>query len=259
MKILVMAKQVPDTFGQRNINLDTGMLERYESEPVPDEINERGLEAALNHKDDHPETEVIVLCMGKADSVKSMRKLLSMGADSAVLVADDTLSGSDAVQTSLVLTAAVQRIAPDMVLAGMQSTDGGGGLVPAMVAERLGWSILPGIEELSIADVTVRGRLRGPNSVLQLAAELPAVVSVTEKIAEARFPNFKGIMQAKKKPLEIWDLAQLGIDAGPDAAQVRSVMVSAQRKPERQAGTRITDDGTAAKQLSDFLATRRLI
>lgn len=259
MKILVMAKQVPDTFGQRNINLDTGMLQRFESEPVPDEINERSLEAALIYKDEHPDTEIIVLCMGNADSVKPLRKLLSMGADSAVLIADDTLGGSDAVQTSLVLTAAVQRIAPDLVLAGTQSTDGGGGVVPAMVAERLGWAILPGIEKLSIADATVRGRLRGPNSVLHLGAELPAVASVTEKIGEARFPNFKGIMQAKKKPLEIWDLAQLGIDAGPDAAQVRSVMVSARRKPERQAGTRITDDGTAAKQLGEFLATRRLI
>ncbi|MFD1212843.1 electron transfer flavoprotein subunit beta/FixA family protein [Arthrobacter sp. GCM10027362] len=259
MKILVLAKQVPDTWSDRKINLETGMLDRDASEPVPDEINERALETVLQFKDANPGTEIVVLSMGPEDSTKTLRKLLSMGADSAVLVTDAALAGSDMVQTSRVLAAAVQRIAPDLLVAGNEATDGRGGMIPAMVAEILGWPVLPGLDEVTITAGGVSGTAQVDGGSLSLSSGLPAAASVTEKCAEARFPNFKGIMQAKKKPLETWSLAELGIPAGPDAASVRSVMVSAAARPAKEAGPKIVDDGNSASQLAEFLAAQRLI
>ena len=259
MKILVLAKQVPDTWSDRKISLETGMLDRDASEPVPDEINERALETALEYKAANSGSEVVVLSMGPEAATDSMRKLLSMGADSAVVVSDDRLAGSDMVQTARVLAAAIAKIDPQLVLAGNEATDGRGGVVPAMVAQLLEWPILPGLDAVEVEDGAVSGTAGVDGATLSLRADLPAVVSVTEKSAEPRFPNFRGIMQAKKKPMDIWSLADLETDAGPDAAAVRSVMVSADARPAKVAGPRISDDGTAASQLVEFLATNRLV
>src|SRR5699024_1558198 len=131
MKIVVLAKQVPDTWSDRKISLETGMLDRGASEPVPDEINERALETALQYKEANSGAEIVVLSMGPQGATDSMRKLLSMGADSAVVVADEALAGSDTVQTARVLAAAIAKIAPQVVIAGNEATDGRGGVVPA--------------------------------------------------------------------------------------------------------------------------------
>jgi electron transfer flavoprotein beta subunit len=260
VKIVVLAKQVPDTWSDRKIDLETGMLDRAASEPVPDEINERALESALQFKDVHPGTELVVLTMGPEDTTKTLRKLLSMGADSAVLVSDASLAGSDMVQTARVLAVALQKIGGvDLVVTGNEATDGRGGMIPAMVAQVLGVPVLPGLDEIQIVEGQVSGTAQVDGGTLQLSSTLPAVVSVTEKSAEARFPNFKGIMAAKKKPLDTWSLADLGIVAGPEAAHVRSVMVSAHARPPKQAGPKVTDDGTAAAQLAEFLVSNRLI
>ena len=260
MRIVVLAKQVPDTWSDRKIDLETGMLDRAASEPVPDEINERALESALVYKDGHQDAEVVVLTMGLEDSTKTVRKLLSMGADAGVIVTDPALAGSDMVQTARVLAAAIEKAGgADLVVAGNEATDGRGGVIPAMVAQVLGLPVLPGLDTVQISEGQVSGTAQVDGGTLELSSELPAVVSVTEKIAEPRFPNFKGIMAAKKKPVDTWSLAELGITAGPEAAQVRSVMVSATARPAKQAGPKVTDDGTAAAQLAEFLATHRLI
>jgi electron transfer flavoprotein beta subunit len=259
MRIVVLAKQVPDTWSDRKIDLESGMLDRSASEPVPDEINERALESALVFKDGHPGTEVVVLTMGLEDSTKTVRKLLSMGADAGVLVTDPALAGSDMVQTARVLAAAIGKTGADLVVAGNEATDGRGGMIPAMVGQVLGYPVLPGLDEVRIAEDQVAGAAQVDGGSLALSASLPAVVSVTEKSAEPRFPNFKGIMAAKKKPVDTWSLADLGLEAGPEAASVRSVMVSATARPAKQAGPKVTDDGTAAAQLAEFLAANRLI
>ncbi|WP_159701812.1 electron transfer flavoprotein subunit beta/FixA family protein [Arthrobacter sp. 18067] len=258
MKIVVLTKQVPDTNSDRKLNLTTGLTERDASDPVPDEINERALESALKYRDAGGDVEVIVLTIGN-DVTKSARKLLSMGADSAVIVEDGSLAGADMVQTAKVLAAALRRIGFDLVLAGNESTDGRGGVVPAMLAELLGLPLLPSLDEIQIAVDAVSGEVQVDGGSLSLRSPLPAVASVTERSAEARFPNFKGIMQAKKKPVTTLSLADLGIVAGPEAPGARSVMVSALERPAKQAGPKIVDDGTAADKLADFLASNRLL
>lgn len=259
MKIVVLAKQVPDTWSERKLDLETGSLDRSASEPVPDEINERAMDVALRIKEQNSETEIIALTMGLEDSTQTLRKLLALGADSAILVSDPTLAGSDMVQTARVLAVAAEKTGADLLIAGNEATDGRGGMVPAMVAELLGWAILPSLDEVQVRADSVSGSTQIDGGTLELSSSFPAVISVTEKAGEARFPNFKGIMQAKKKPLETLNLGDLGIHAGPESASVRSVMVSATARPEKVAGPKIEDDGTAAAQLTDFLVANRLI
>lgn len=259
VKIAVLVKQVPDTWSDRKLNMVTGHLNRSASEPVPDEINERAAEVALQYRDAHPGTKIVAVGMGPEDAVKTLRKILSMGADSAVLVSDPALAGSDAVATAQALHSALGKTGADLVIAGVVSTDGKGGIVPAMISELRGQALLPSADTLKITESEVTGTVMVDSAILTLEVLLPAVVSVTEKIAEPRLPNFKNIMAAKKKPLETWSLADLGIVGGPGNAIVRSVMVSAQEKPAKQAGPKITDDGTAASRITAFLADNRLI
>jgi electron transfer flavoprotein beta subunit len=255
MKIVVLVKQVPDTYEDRKLDLSSGLLDRGASDIVPDEINERTLESALRYKDGQKGTEIVVLTMGPDSATKTLRKMLSMGADSAIHIVDDALAGSDMVQTARVLAAAIQRGGFDLVLAGNESTDGRGGVVPAMVAEILGLPLLPSLDTVELEAGSVSGTCSIDGGSLTVRAPLPAVVSVTERSAEARFPNFKGIMMAKRKPLETVDRASLGTGA----ASATSVVGSVTKRPARAAGTKIVDDGTAAQELAGFLASNRLI
>lgn len=260
MKIMVLVKQVPDTWQERTLDMDTGMLVRDgAAEPVPDEINERVMEIALQHRDAGADAEIVAVTMGPEDATKTLRKMLAMGADSAVHVADSALAGSDAVQTARVLAAVVEREGADLVLAGSLATDGNGGVVPAMLAEHLDRPFLPTVEDVRITETAVEGTMATEDADVRASAPLPAVASLTEKTPEPRFPNFKNIMAAKKKPLSTLSLADLGIVAGPVEAEYRSVMVSAAARPEKTAGPKIVDDGTAAQQLAAFLAENRLI
>lgn len=257
MKIIVLVKQVPDTEEERRLDPGTGRLDRSAGESVADEINERALEVALLHKDAHKGSEIVVLALGPASASQALRKALSMGADSAVHVLDERLEGSDIMTTAAVLAAAVHRTGCDLVIAGNESTDGRGGVVPAMVAEHLGLPILPSLNTVELTAGTVSGEVTVDAGSLSVSAALPAVVSVTERAAEARFPNFKGIMTAKRKPLATLSLSDLGLDSGVDGAT--SMVLTISERPARTAGKKIVDDGTAAQELAKFLAAGRLV
>ena len=255
MKIAVLVKQVPDTWEERRLDPATGLLDRGASESVADEIDERALEVALRHKDGHKKTEIVAVTMGPASAAQALRKALSMGADSAVHVLDDALAGADMGRTAAVLAAALRKTGSDLVIAGNESTDGRGGLVPAMLAEHLGLPLLTALDTVEITDTDVSGEAGLDSGILAVRAPLPALVTVTERAAETRFPNFKGIMTAKRKPVETWSLADLGAEL-PDA---RSVVAAVSERPARAAGKKIFDDGTAAEELVAFLAAGRLI
>ena len=256
MKIMVLVKQVPDTEEERRLDPATGLLDRGVSESVADEINERALEVALRYKDaDKKGTEVVALSMGPSDAVKALRKALSMGADSALHVADDGLEGADIARTATVLAAAAKQAGFDLLIAGNESTDGRGGVVPAMIAEHLGLALLPSLNSVEFDEASVSGEVGIENGALSVRASLPAVISVTERAAEARFPNFKGIMTAKRKPLATLSLADLGLGQAPAATSV----LSTSERPARMAGKKIYDDGKAGVELAEFLAAGRLI
>lgn len=258
MKLIVLVKEVPDTYGDRKLNLETGLADRAASDAVLDEITERAMEAALTYAEANEGTEVVALALAPDGSVATVRKALAMGAGSAIHIADEALLGADVTLTAEALSAAIRRAGFDLVIAGNVSTDGASGMVPAAVAENLGAAYLSGLSSLEISDGKVSGSRPVDGGVQRVSASLPAVVSITETLPDPRFPNFKGIMAAKKKPLETLTLADLEVAAdNPEVA--RSIMLTVAEKPPREAGIKITDEGDAGEKLAEFLAENRLV
>jgi electron transfer flavoprotein beta subunit len=260
MKIAVLVKQVPDTYEERRMDPTTGLLDRAANEPIIDEISERAIEVALRFKDANKGTQVVLLAMGPESVTAALRKALALGADSAVHVLDDSLVGADVGLTASVLAAALAAEQPDLIVAGNESTDGRGGVVPAMVAEHLGLPQLTGLESVDIGETTVSGVRAAEAGSLDVHASLPAVISITERMPEVRFPNFKGILSAKKKPLLVTSLSELGLDpAALLAGAGRSVVIDTMARPARSAGKKVVDDGNAGVELAAFLAENHLI
>lgn len=258
MKIVVLVKEVPDTYGDRKLNLETGLADRAASDTVVDEIGERALEVALSFADANEGTDVVVLTVAPESAGGTIRKALGMGAHSAVHVVDEGLLGADLGLTSEVIAKALTRAGFDLVIAGNASTDGSGGAVPAMLAEHLRVAGLTGLSEVEISATGVSGVRPVDGGVQRVSADLPAVISITEALPEARFANFKGIMAAKKKPLEVVSLADLGVDP-EDPAAARSIMLTVAEKPARSAGVKIVDEGDAGTQLANYLIENRLV
>jgi electron transfer flavoprotein beta subunit len=157
-----------------------------------------------------------------------------------------------------VLAAAIRRAEPDLVITGNLSTDGSGGVLPAMLAEHLGYAQATALSSVEITADAVSGSRAADAGAQQVSAALPAVISITEALPDARFPNFKGIMAAKKKPLEVLSLADLGVSADPAAAP-RTIMTAVAEKPPRAAGVKITDEGDAGTKLVEYLVQNRLV
>ncbi len=258
MKIVVLVKEVPDTYGDRKLSLETGLADRAASETVLDEIGERALEVALSYADKNTGTEVVVLSMTPESAAATVRKGLAMGAASAVQVVDEALLGADMGLTAEVLAAALQKIGFDLVIAGNQSTDGSGGMMASMVAELLDVPAATSLNSVEITEASVSGERATDGGTAEVTASLPAVVSITERLPDARFPNFKGIMAAKKKPFETLSLADLAIDPH-DADASRSIVIGVSEKPPRAAGVKIVDEGDAGEKLADFLIENRLV
>jgi len=258
--IVVLVKQVPDTYSERRLTEADHTLDRASADAVLDEINERAVEEALRLKEAQG-GEVTVLTVGPERAAEAIRKALSMGADKAVHVRDDLLHGADVLQTAAVLAAAVRTLdGVDLVLAGNEATDGRAGAVPAILAELLGLPQLTHAREVVVDGSTVRVTRETDDGVTRLEASLPAVVSVGEKINEPRYPSFKGIMAAKKKPVTTLGVTDLGIETGRvGLGNAASAVVEAAPKPPRQAGTRVTDDGDGGVRAAEYLIAQKLI
>lgn len=258
MKIVVLLKEVPDTYAERTLSLETGLANRGAGGAVLDEVGERALELALIYADGDTETEVAVLSMTPESAAATVRKALAIGAGSAVQVVDERLSGADLGLTAEVLAAALRRMEFDLVIAGNISTDGSGGVIPAMIAELLNVPSMTALDAVTISNGRVAGVRSSGGATVTLSAELPAVVSITEALPGARFPNFKGVMAAKKKPYSTLSLDDLAIQP-EDADAARSIILAVAEKPARKAGVTIVDEGDAGQKLADFLVQNRLV
>jgi electron transfer flavoprotein beta subunit len=257
MKIIVLVKEVPDTYTERKLDLETGLADRAASEAVLDEISERALEVALSFADSN-DAEVVVLSMAPESAAATIRKALAMGASSAVHVADPALAGADLGLTARVLAAAIRRTGFDLVITGNLSTDGNGGVLPAMLAELLDVPNATALSSVEITADSVSGTRNPDDSTMRVSAQLPAVVSITEALPNARFPNFKGIMAAKKKPFETLAAADLGIEP-LDFSIAMSIMTTIAEKPPRTAGVKITDQGDGGAKIAEYLIENRLV
>ncbi len=262
MNIVVCVKYVPDATADRHFE-DDNTVDRVGVDGLLSELDEYAVEQALQIKEKQgDDSTVTVLTIGPEQATDAIRKALQMGADKGVHVLDDAIAGSCALSTSLVLAEAVKKIGEwDLLVCGMASTDGSMGVLPAMLAERLD---VPGVtlgSEVTVDGSTVRIRRDGDVATETIEGTLPLVVSVTDQSGEARYPSFKGIMAAKKKPLETWSLADLGVDAelvGLTAAS--SVVEGTEARPPRTAGEVVTDeDGSGATALVEFLASKKFI
>ncbi|MHA6784893.1 electron transfer flavoprotein subunit beta/FixA family protein [Pseudonocardia saturnea] len=261
MNIVVLVKQVPDTYSERKLNPSDGVLDRDATDAVLDEINERAVEAALVIKEANEGSEVTVLTMGPDRATDAIRKALSMGADKAVHLSDEALAGTDAVGTAKALAKAIGTVeGVDLVIAGNEASDGRGGAIPAMVADVLGYPALTHAREVTVDGTQVTVKRETDEGITMLSAELPAVVSVGEKINEPRYPSFKGIMAAKKKPVATLSLADAGIDASEvGLANALSAVTSASPKPPKSAGEKIEDEGDGGAKIAAFLVSQKLI
>lgn len=257
MRIVVLVKEVPDTYGDRKLSLETGLADRAASDPVLDEIGERSLEVALSYADAHPGSEVVVLSMSPEAATATVRKGLAMGAGSAVHIVDGALSGADLGLTAEVISAALRRVGFDLVVTGSQSTDGSGGVLPGMLAELLDIPAALNLVSVEIAEGAAKGVRATDTGTAVVSVQLPALISITEAMPDARFPSFKGIMAAKKKPYETLSLSDLGIDAHEPSA-ARSIVIGLSQKAPRQAGLKVIDEGDAGQKLADFLIQNRL-
>src|SRR5580765_3606384 len=267
MKIAVCVKYVPDATGDRHFE-DDRTVDRVGVDGLLSELDEYAVEQALQIKEkaENPEdVTVTAVCVGPEQAVDAVRKALQMGADQGVHVSDEAIAGSDAIATSLVLAKAVQRGREgspyDLVICGMASTDGSMSVVPAMLAERLG---LPQLTLASVVEAQgdqVRIKRDGDIATEVVGGTMPLVLSVTDQSGEARYPSFKGIMAAKKKPLETWSLADLGIDAASVGAGAEWTAVDTiTARPAKTAGEIVKDeDGSGAKALAEFLASKKFI
>jgi len=259
MNIVVLCKQVPDTYSERGLRGD-GALDRDASDAVLDEINERAVEEALVLKEAHGGA-VTIVSMGPDRATEAIRKALSMGADAAVHLTDEALAGSDAVGTARALAGAIGTVGEvDLVLAGNEASDGRSAAVPAMIAEVLGLPVLTHARKVTVEGGTLTVHRETDDGVVVLSAELPAVVSVGEKINEPRYPSFKGIMAAKKKKVTTLSLADAGLDASQvGAAGALTSVVAATPKPPKSAGEKVVDDGDGGAKVAAFLVAQKLV
>lgn len=256
MNIVVCVKHVPDAQGERGFSEDN-TTDRENVDGLLSELDEYAVEEALKIVESEG-GEVTALTVGPADAAEAVKKALQMGADKGIHISDDAIAGSDALATSLVIAEAVKKVGqPDIVMFGLASTDGGMSVIPAMVAERLGLPQLTQVSTLEVSGAQATGRRDSDVASETVVASLPAVVSVTDQINEPRYPSFKGIMAAKKKPFETVSLADLGVDVDPASAP-QSILIAVAEKPPRGAGVKITDEGDAGEKLAAYLIENRL-
>ncbi|MDT5036717.1 MAG: electron transfer flavoprotein beta subunit [Micromonosporaceae bacterium] len=259
MKIVVLVKQVPDSGAERTLRSDDNTVDRGSANNVINEMDEYAIEEALQIQE-RVGGEVVVLSVGPERAGESIRKALSMGPDAAVHVADDALHGSCAVATSKVLAAALGQLDADLILCGAESTDGRVQVIPHMIAERLGIAALTGARKLTVDGTSLTIERQTDEGYEVVSASTPAVVSVWDTINEPRYPSFKGIMAAKKKPLDVKSLADLGIspsEVGFDGAT--STVVEHSRRPPRRAGNKVIDTGDGGTKLVEFLASEKFV
>jgi electron transfer flavoprotein beta subunit len=259
MNIVVLVKQVPDSSSERSLRESDRTVDRDSASLVINEMDEYAIEEALKLREAHG-GEVTILTMGPEKATETIRKALSMGPDKAVHVTDPAIHGSCAIQTSKVLATALGTLEWDVVISGAESTDGQVAAVPAMLAERLGVAQLTGARKLDVDGATLTIERQTDDGYQVVQAATPAIVSVWDTINEPRYPSFKGIMQAKSKPVSTLSLAELGIGAdevGLDNAT--SEVVEFAPRPAKQAGVKITDEGDGGAKLVGFLASQKFI
>ncbi|MCY4193438.1 MAG: electron transfer flavoprotein subunit beta/FixA family protein [bacterium] len=259
MDIVVCVKQIPDPADPGELDPETNTLKR-DMKLIMDESDSYGVEMALQLRDAVGDGEVTLVSMAPHEEVNGLRSALAMGADKAILVSDEALSGTDALGTARVLAAAIGRARADLILAATESSDGYTGTVPEQVAELLGLPSVTFAKEIQADGSEVVVKRQTEAGYDEVRCPLPAVVSVTAGVVEPRYPSFKGIMAAKSKPMDQVGIADLGLDADEVGwAGGGQEITDVSPAPEREAGEIITDEGDSHERIIALLEELRIV
>jgi len=259
MKVAVCVKQIPDPADPGALDPSTKTLKR-DMKLILDESDSYGVEMALQLVDAAGGGEVTLVSMAPNGEVNGLRTALAMGADSAILISDDALAGSDALGTAKVLAAAIARAEPDLVLAATESSDGYTGTVPEQIAELMGLPSVTFAKSIETTDSGVNVQRQTEAGYDDVTCPMPCLVSVTAGVVEPRYPSFKGIMAAKSKPVDQITVADLGIDAGAVGwAGAGQDIIAVEEAPVRDAGEIIEDEGEAYQRIVAFLDELKVI
>lgn len=254
MNVVVCVKQIPDP--NNPYELVDGRLKRDPAQAVLDPGDEFGVEAGLRLAEQHG-GEVTVVSMGPAKAIDAIRRALSMGAHKGIHVLDDALAGADALVTARALAAAIKRAEFDLVISGVESTDGSSGTLPGTVAELLGIPQATFAKSLEITDGTLKINRQTVTGYDVVECPLPALVTVTAGVNEPRYPTFKGIMQAKNKPVDTLSSADLGLS--PEEVKPTQEVAAVNPAPARGKGEVFQDDGGGAAKVAEFLKAAKVI
>ncbi len=257
MNVVVCVKQIPDPAAPQS--LDAAYNLNRSGKLILDEADTYGVEMALQLVERAGGGEVTVVSMGSAADVSGLRNALAMGASKAIVVSDDALRGTDALGTAKVLAAAIAPVAPDLVLAATESSDGYTGTVPVQLAELLDMPSITFAKSVAVEGSNVTVQRQTEAGYDEVSAPLPAVVTVTAGVVEPRYASFKGIMAAKSKPLEVLSVADLGLAAQVGPAGARQAITSVVAAEARQAGAKYVDDGEGAAKIVAFLESIKVL
>jgi electron transfer flavoprotein beta subunit len=252
MRVAVCVKQIPDPASPYDLDPDTHFVVRP-ADQVMDDTDRYGVEMGLQVAE-QTEGTVTLISMGPSGNLQGIRQALAMGADKAVLVDDASLQGSDSLATAAVLAAAIKREGFDLVIAGTESTDGYAGILPQQLAELLDVPALTFAKKVVVEGDLVKIERQTQSGYDEVEAPAPALVSVTAGVVEPRYPTFKGIMQAKSKPVDTVTAADLGV-----APTTQQKIVDIRPAPERASGEIIEDDGNAHLKIVELLEQAKVI
>jgi electron transfer flavoprotein beta subunit len=259
LNVVVCVKQIPDPADPAR--LDDDFTLNRDVKLILDESDSYGVEMALQLVDAAGGGEVTLVSMAPNGEVSGLRTALAMGASKAVLVSDDDLSGAGALDTARTLAGAIGKAGEyDLVISGVESSDGYTGTVPQMLAAELGHPMVSFAKEVSVSDGKVTVKRQTETGYQDVEAATPAVVSVTAGVVEPRYPSFKGIMAAKSKPVEEVSVGDLGIDSSSVGwSGAGQEIVSVEDAPAREAGEIIEDEGEAFQNIVAKLEELKVI
>ncbi len=222
MKVMVCLKQVPHQDARLDVNADGTWIQDSNIKFEINSYDTYALEAALQIKDSD-DAEVVVVSIGPDRVTQALRTSLGMGADRAIHVNDEDADGSDVLGCAKILAAIAKEENPDLIFTGFMSDDGNSSAVPAMLAELVDMPSATGVLHLEVADsVTVERELEG-GALEVVELPKPCLVAIQTGANQVRYASLKGIMQAKKKPMDVKTMADLGVaeQAGAAAAKAK--------------------------------------